>query len=220
MTKTRVLIADDNVDSAQLLGDSLTRRGCLCEIVSSSDRALNIVRNLFCDLVICDIRVGGMNDFELLDQIKNLQPNLPVIIGTGIITILEAVEAIKRGAFQYIEKPFNISDLLGFIVQATLDSPRDHRTTPLPPNVLAVANGELEQTSSIMRELVESIALVARSNAAVLLLGESGTGKERVARSIHARGPRASQPFVAVNTSAIPEPVSYTHLTLPTKRIV
>jgi transcriptional regulator with GAF, ATPase, and Fis domain len=72
-------------------------------------------------------------------------------------------------------------------------------------NVLAVANGELEQTSSIMQELVESIALVARSNAAVLILGESGTGKERVARSIHARGPRASQPFVAVNTSAIPE---------------
>ena len=205
MTKTRVLIADDNVDSAQLLGDSLTRRGCLCEIVTSSDRALNIVRNLSCDLVICDIRIGGMNDFELLDQIKNLQPNLPVIIGTGIITILEAVEATKHGAFQYIEKPFNISDLLGFIVQATLDSPRDRGTTPLPPNVLAVASGELEQTSSIMQELVESIALVARSNAAVLILGESGTGKERVARSIHARGPRASQPFVAVNTSAIPE---------------
>jgi len=203
--KTRVLIADDKVDSAQLMGDSLAQRGCLCEIVSSAEGALNIVRNHACDLVICDMQLEGMNDFELLDQIKNLQPNLPVIIGTGIINVLEAIEAIKHGAFQYIEKPFNVCDLLGFIVQATLDSPRDRRTTPPPRHALEAVNGDLEQTSSIMRELVESVALVARSSAAVLILGESGTGKERVARAIHAGGPRASQPFVAINTSAIPE---------------
>jgi two-component system response regulator HydG len=203
--KTRVLIADDNVDSAQLLGDSLTQRGCLCEIVSSAEGALNVVRNHACDLVICDMQLEDMNDFELLDQIKNLQPNLPIIIGAGIINVLEAIEAIKHGAFQYIEKPFNTSDLLGFIVQATLDSPRGSRTTPPPRHALEAVNGDLEQTSSIMRELVESIALVARSSAAVLILGESGTGKERVARAIHVGGPRASQPFIAVNTSAIPE---------------
>jgi DNA-binding NtrC family response regulator len=71
----------------------------------------------------------------------------------------------------------------------------------------AVLNGELVHESSVMRELVESIALVARSNAPVLILGESGTGKERVARAIHAGGGRASQPFIAVNAAAIPEPL-------------
>jgi two-component system response regulator HydG len=147
----------------------------------------------------------GMGDFELLDQIKILQPNLPVIVGTSNSSVGQAVEAVKRGAFQYIEKPFIISDLLGFILEATVESHRHRRTTPPPRNLLEMAKGDLVQTSAIMRELVESIALVARSNAAVLILGESGTGKERVARAIHAGGARSAQPFVAVNMSAIPE---------------
>ena len=149
--------------------------------------------------------IAGNSEFELLKQIKGLQPQLPVIVGTGVISIPEAIEAVKHGAFQYVEKPFNVSELLGFIVQATTGSQPLRKTIPPPRQVVDVAKGELVQASAIMRELVESIALVARSNAAVLILGESGTGKERVARAIHAGGPRANQPFVAVNTSAIPE---------------
>jgi len=144
-------------------------------------------------------------DFELLDQIRILQPHLPVIIGTSSSSVVQAVEAVKRGAFQYVEKPFNMGDLLQFIGDATVESHRHSRTIPPPRNLLELANGDLVQASASMRELVESIALVARSNAAVLILGESGTGKERVARAIHAGGARANQPFVAVNMSAIPE---------------
>src|ERR1039457_1564919 len=112
--KTRVLIVDDNVHSAHLLGDSLTQEDCLCEIASSVDKVLDIVRHLACDVVICNVRMEGMSEFELLEQVKNLQPNLPVIVGTTLSSISEAGEAVKRGAFQYVEKPFNIINLVGF----------------------------------------------------------------------------------------------------------
>ncbi len=204
--KTRVLIVDDNVRSAQMLSARLIEEGYVCETASSADKALDIVRHLACSIVICDVQMQGSSEFELLDQIKMLRPQLPVIIGAGFLSIPDAVEAVKRGAFQYVERPFNFTELLGFIVQATETSDSHPKTTPPPRKaVVDAVKGDLVQASAIMRELVESIALVARSNAAVLILGESGTGKERVARAIHDGGPRASQPFVAVNTSAIPE---------------
>ncbi len=204
MDRIRILIADDNVQSALLLGNSLTHERYLCEVAPSGDKVLDVVRHFACDIVICDVRMAGMSEFELLDQIKNLHPRLPVIVGSDKTSILEAIEAVRRGAFQYLEKPFNNGDLLGFIVQATANL-RGGGATPPPRSLPDLTKGELVQASPLMRELVESISLVARSSAAVLILGESGTGKERVARAIHAGGPRASQPFVAVNTSAIPE---------------
>jgi len=203
MDMIRVLIADDNAQSALLLGGSLTHERYLCEVAPSGDKALDVVRHLACDIVICDVRMAGMSEFELLDQIKNLQPRLPVIVGSDKTSILEAIEAVRHGAFQYLEKPFNNTDLLGLIVQATANP--GGGSTPPPRSLPDLVKGELVQASALMRELVESIALVARSHATVLILGESGTGKERVARAIHAGSPRASQPFIAVNTSAIPE---------------
>jgi two-component system response regulator HydG len=147
----------------------------------------------------------GMSKFELLDRIRVLDPYLPVIIGTSIGSIAEAVDSMKRGAYQYFAKPFDVNDLADCAVKAMADS-RQFRKTTRPPSVgPGVLSGELVHESRVMQQLVESIALVARSNAPVLILGESGTGKERVARAIHAGGSRASQPFVAVNTSAIPD---------------
>src|ERR1039457_3743604 len=106
MDRTRVLIADDNAQSAHRFGDSLTER-YLCEVAPSADEALDVVRHLACDIVICNVRMAGMSDFELLDQIKNLQPRLPVIVGSDKTSILEAIEAVRHGAFQYLEQPFN-----------------------------------------------------------------------------------------------------------------
>jgi DNA-binding NtrC family response regulator len=122
MNRTRVLIADDNALSAHRLGDSLTQERYLFEVAPSGDKALDVVRHLACDIVICDVRMAGMSEFELLDQIKNLHPRLPVIVGSDKTSILEAIEAVKHGAFQYLEKPFNNGDLLGFIVEATANS--------------------------------------------------------------------------------------------------
>jgi two-component system, NtrC family, response regulator HydG len=201
----RILIADDDVSLAHRLGEALTREGCLCEVALSREDALDVVRRLECDVVVCDLRMKGSSEFELLERMKAIAPHLPVIVGTEVGSIAQAIEAVKRGAAQYLVKPFNISDLVEMILQAMADAHQYHKTTRPPRVVAGVFSGELVHESSLMRELVQSIALVARSNAPVLILGESGTGKERVARAIHAGGPRASQPFVAVNTSAIPD---------------
>ena len=203
--KTRVLIADANVRAAQLLGDQLVREGYVCEIALNAERALDAIRDGFCNIVVCEAQMVGSNEFEVLDQIRLLRPQLPIIVGGHVVSIAEAVEAVKHGAFQYLETPFNFGALLEIIVQAAATVRPQPTTAPPPRSSVPVGMGELVHVSPVMRELVESIALVARSNAAVLILGESGTGKERVARAIHGGGPRASQPFVAVNTSAIPE---------------
>jgi two-component system response regulator HydG len=204
--RTRVLIVDENVESALILRDGLTQAGHLCEIASSGDMALIDIRKLVFDIAICNVQMEGQSQFELLEQIRLIQPTLPVIVGAAVSSIQEAVAAATRGAFQYVPKPFDIEQLLGFIEQASEDSQRAQRATlPATEHVLAKSNGEIVHASPSMRQLVESIGLVARSNAAVLILGESGTGKERVARAIHAGSSRANQPFVALNSSAIPE---------------
>jgi len=203
--KSRVLIVDENVESALILRDGLTQAGHLCEIASSGDMALIDIRKLVFDIAICNVKMEGQSKFELLEQIGLIQPTLPVIVGGATSSVQEAVAAIRRGAFQYVPKPFDIEQILGIIGQVSADSPQDQRATiPVGKHVPAVAIGEIVQASPSMRRLVESIGLVGRSNAAVLILGESGTGKERVARAIHAVSSRANQPFVAINSSAIP----------------
>ena len=204
--KICVLIVGDNVQSAQLLASGLARGNCVCELASSSDAIANEAQYLACDVLIDDVTTPGTRKFTLLDQVKAMWPDLPVIVGSSTGSILEAVEAVKRGAFQYIQKPYDIGELLGYVADATADAPlRRAPTVPPSRESARVTQVDLVQGSAIMRELTQSIALVARSNAAVLILGESGTGKERVARAIHSGGLRARHPFVAVNTSAIPE---------------
>jgi two-component system response regulator HydG len=201
-----VLIADENIEAALVLRDGLAQRGHLCEIASSSDKALIDIRKLVFDIAICNVQMEGQSKFELLEQIGLIQPSLPVIVGAATTSMQEAVAAARCGAFQYVQKPFDIEQLLDFIEQVSEDSQRDQRATiPVSKPVRAVPSGGIVQASPSMRELVESIGLVARSSAAVLILGESGTGKERVARAIHAESSRAAQPFIAVNSSAIPE---------------
>jgi two-component system response regulator HydG len=166
---------------------------------------LDVLRASECDVVICELPVPGEGIFEALAQLKAAQPHLPVIIRTSSGSIAEAVGAIKHGAYQYLAAPIDEDAFAALVVQAWNDSRQVTRTTRPPRVAPDLLTGELEHASSIMRELVESVALVARSNAPVLIVGETGTGKERVARAIHEGGPRAHQPFIAVNTSAIPD---------------
>lgn len=201
----RVLIAGDDASSAQRLGENLTEIGCSSESAMSREGALDVVRRCACDVVVCDVRMQDMLEFELLERIKQLQPHLPVIVGAAGGSIAEAVDAMKRGAYHYLAKPFNVSELADFVIQATTESRQLRKSTRPPRLAPGVLSGELVQESAVMRELIDSIALVARSSSPVLILGESGTGKERVARAIHTGGSRASQPFVAVNTAAIPD---------------
>ena len=138
--ENRVLIVDDSLDSAQTLSDCLTREGCLCEMATNGDRALNVVRGHGCDVVICDVRIGIMNEFELLKQIKAIMPQLPVIVGTAINSTAAQDEAEKYGAYHYAEKPFEIRELLTLIARASADSRRFRKTTRPPGRVPEVSD--------------------------------------------------------------------------------
>jgi two-component system response regulator HydG len=157
--------------------------------------------------VICDVIMAGMNGLELLDRLRRTHPALPFIVITAKSTVRDAVDAIKRGAFEYLVKPCDAEALRRSVSEA-LDS-RHHQseTTSVASHAVPAVREHwtLVGSGPSMRTLQTTIDFVARSSAAVLVVGETGVGKELVARAIHARGARRDRPFVAVNTSAIPQ---------------
>jgi two-component system, NtrC family, response regulator HydG len=198
----RVLIADDDFEAARALAQDLVRRGHFCELARTPVSALAIMARAACDVVVCDARIDAGEHFGLLAKLKQAYPRLPVIILTALGTTADAVDAIKHGAFQFLLKPCLVDDLHRHIYQAVAECEEIQRRFS---SSTAAGAGEMVHESAVMKALMETIALVAVSSAPVLIVGETGTGKERVARAIHARGPRRARPFVPVNTSAIPE---------------
>jgi two-component system response regulator HydG len=204
MHNVRVLIVEDGFSAAHALAASLARDGYAYELVGGSRGALETIKRVPCDVIVCPVRANGMNRFELLDRLKRTHPEVQAIVAGQQGTIEEAVDATKHGAFHYVAEPFDPGELRTLVVRA-IDAQH------APPRFSHGAHEALEdlpeivQESPAMRALGETISLIAASTAPVLVLGESGTGKERVARAIHARSARHGRPFVALNTSAIPE---------------
>jgi two-component system response regulator HydG len=199
---TRVLIVDDDLDSREALGQVFSGDGETSELVGSAAAALDVLARGTFDAVISDVRMDGMNGLELLDRVKGSQPLLPFIVITGKGGVHDAVDAIKRGAFEYMVKPCDADELRAMVIGAIGDRRRrvgDGRTPP-PAHIM---NWELIGPGTAMRALHASIDRVATSSAPVLITGETGVGKELVARAIHARGERRDRPFIAVNTSAV-----------------
>ena len=219
--RPRVLIVDDDLDTSEGLSTLLNRDGYSCERASSGLDALQVITRGSFDVVVSDVKMPGMSGLDLLDRIIKIHPMLPVILCTGFSEIAGAVDATKRGAFQYLQKPCDFSALKVIVASAIrerrvaavpvstdggsklhLARPRGkalkgHAEAAAPPLMLGV--------DPAMLTLQQSIASVAASSAPVLILGESGTGKDLVARAIHAAGARRDHAFVAVNVSAIPE---------------
>jgi two-component system response regulator HydG len=202
---TRVLIVDDDLEMREALGMVLSGEGQTCDLVANARAALEVIAGQAFDVVISDVRMAGMNGLELLDQVKTTQPSLPFILITAVGAVPDAVDAMKRGAFDYVTKPFDAAELRTMVIRAISARHRNdsddgaRRTLPLADT----ANCEMVGTGPVMRALHASIDLVAASSAPVLITGETGVGKELVARAIHARSERHDSPFVAVNTSAV-----------------
>jgi two-component system response regulator HydG len=201
---SRVLIVDDDHDMREALGDLFTGEGHACELTADAATALKMVDQSTFDVVVSDVRMEGMDGLDMLDRLKRSHPALPVIVVTAHGDIRQAVEAAKRGAFEYLLKPCEPGDLHRVVTRA-LDARRHPREAPrIDPPTPQLPDAYLLGASPAMRNLQTAIAFVARSSAPVLVTGETGVGKELVARAIHAQGARSSRPFVAVNTSAIP----------------
>jgi two-component system response regulator HydG len=202
--QSRLLIVDDDAEMRQALEAMFSADGRGCELAADGTTALEIVERQTFDVVISDIRMDGMNGLELLDSVKRSHPALPFIVVTGVGAIPQAVDAIKRGAFEYLVKPYD-ADQLRSIVASALDGRRHPgESARLTERPTAIGKPELVGAGAAMRTLQSTIDFVAKSSAPVLVTGETGVGKELVARAIHARSARRAQPFVAVNTSAIP----------------
>ena len=177
------------------------------------DSALKMFSSTKPDLVIADIEMPGKSGLDLLHDIKALSPTTPVIIITAFGSGERVIKAMKYGAFDYFEKPFEIPKLKRLIDEA-LKSVSPPAPDKLPGKQIAVSvagennpynSGIIIGESSAMKDVFKLIGRVAASDASILVTGESGTGKEMVARAIHDYSDRANQPFIAVNCAAIPE---------------
>jgi two-component system, NtrC family, nitrogen regulation response regulator NtrX len=198
-----ILIVDDEADIRDLVGGILEDEGFVIRYAGDSDGALDAFRTRRPDLVVLDVWLQGsrMDGLEILSVIQGIDPTIPVVLISGHGTIETAVSALKRGAFDFIEKPFK-SDRLILIVQRALDSARLRRENQTL-RARAVASDDLIGDSSIMMQLRASIDKIAPMNSRVMISGPAGSGKEVVARALHAGSQRADGPFVVISAASI-----------------
>jgi DNA-binding NtrC family response regulator len=203
-----VLVVDDDRGMCELLEERLRNRGYSVKTLTVPAEALDLVRTQDFDVVVTDVNMRGMNGLDLCRQLIESRPNLPVIIITAFGSLDTAILAIRAGAYDFIPKPFEIDQLVLAIERGVTLAGLKEEVRRLE---LAVAEtqrlGDILGQSPQMRELYGLLSRIADSDAPVLITGESGTGKELVARALHAKGPRAKGPFVAVNCAAMPEPL-------------
>ena len=201
----RILVVDDEERICEAVKRALERTGYQVETRQSALEALARVRKGAPDMVICDIKMPDMDGMSLLERIKEHDPNIPVLMVTGHASIESAVEAVRRGAQEYIPKPFS-PDQIRFLVERAFERKRLIEQNLYLKTELGHARirDVVKGTSPVMQRLFDLVAKVAGTDSSVLITGESGSGKEVVARLIHFGGARAEAPFVTVNCSAIP----------------
>lgn len=200
MPMTSVLIVDDERSMRDFLKILLEKEGHKVTIAESGTKALTILDSQQVDVIISDIRMPGMTGIELLETVKELSPDLPVILITAFASPDDAVLAMKNGAFDYITKPFNVDEIKSVIESATSKTQQTKK-----PQDLSNAFPEIIGNSREMLKIYDMIQRVAPTPANVLIYGESGTGKELVAQAIHKHSKVAAQSFVPITCSAIPE---------------
>lgn len=206
MTKESILVVDDSEGTRTLCSKILEKDGYGTETAADGSEALEKIKADSYDLVLTDLMMPNIDGMELLEHIRKDHPGLPVIIITAYASVSTAVEAIKKGAYDYVPKPFNAGEL-----QITVRKALDERN-------LRRENIELKKelkdkyhydniigTSGAMQKIYRLIDKAANSTSNVVIYGESGTGKELIARAVHFNSPRASEKFVPVSCGAIPE---------------
>jgi two-component system NtrC family response regulator len=201
-----ILVVDDEKNYLLVLSEVLQDEGYEVLTAQGGHEALEIQKSSDLDLILTDMKMPSMDGIELLENIKALDPDLPVIMMTAHGTIDKAVEAMQKGAYSYILKPFDNERLTIYVkkavslYQVVKDNRRLRETVESQYRF-----GNFIGKSKPIRDVFETIRKVAPSNATVLVEGESGTGKELVAKSIHFNSPRRDKPFIAVNCSALAE---------------
>jgi two-component system response regulator HydG len=205
----RVLVVDDEPTLLRALEALLSRKGCVVVALDSPIAATQRLAQEDFDVALLDVKMPDLSGLELLTAVKHRRPEVEVIMMTGHATVETALEALKAGAYDYLTKPFDDVDLVARAVAKAAERKRLFDRTRELEHELRAREGApadgLVGNSGAIREVTRMIEAVAYSAATVLVQGESGTGKELVARALHARSPRRSQPFVALNCGALTE---------------
>ncbi len=195
-----VWIVDDDRSIRWVMEKALSREGIAFNSFSSAQDALDALSGDTPEVLVSDIRMPGRSGLELLQVVKQRHPAVPVIVMTAYSDLDSAVAAFQGGAYEYLPKPFDIDQAVDLIRRALEESRREAEAIE-PVRDLPEILGQ----APAMQEVFRAIGRLAQSSATVLITGESGTGKELVARALHRHGARAAQPFIAINTAAMPK---------------
>jgi DNA-binding NtrC family response regulator len=204
--KATILVVDDDRLMSSTLAEILEDAGHAVDTANSGDQALTAIRESRPDLVISDLKMSGMHGHQLQSEIQRLDPDLPVIIITAFGSIETAVESMRRGAFDFLTKPFTNSEL-NIVVERALADVQLRQELRRVRSELAHSYGldKIIASSPRMVELLGMVARIADSTASVLLTGESGTGKDLIARALHFQSRRGAAPFIPINCAALPD---------------
>src|SRR5580765_5771362 len=201
-----LLLVEDEAPLRQAVAEQLTDRGYLVEQAASGEQAIARLTDFAFDIIVTDLRLPGVDGSFVLEAAVERYPDIVAIVVTGFGTVKDAVEAIKRGAWDFVSKPFQIDELLH-----ALDAALEQRRLKSENAYLRAQLDEryrfegLIGKSPAMKRLFQLLETVAATNSTILITGETGTGKEVVARAIHHNSPRKTHRFVALNCSAIHE---------------
>ena len=203
MAKGTILIADDDRSIRTVLDQALGRVGYDVRSTGNAATLWRWVQDGEGDMVITDVVMPDENGLDMLPRIKKLRPDLPVVVMSAQNTLLTAVKATERGAYEYLPKPFDLKELLA-VVERALSAPK--KTAASAPAVAAEEEERLPLIgrSPAMQDIYRVLARLMGTDLTVMITGESGTGKELVARALHDYGKRRAGPFVAINMAAIP----------------
>ncbi|MET1047262.1 MAG: sigma 54-interacting transcriptional regulator, partial [Hyphomicrobium sp.] len=201
MARGTILIADDDTAIRTVLNQALARAGFAPRATGNAATLWRWVSQGEGDVVITDVVMPDENAFDLIPRMKKLRPDLPIIVMSAQNTLMTALTAAEKGAFEYLPKPFDLNEVVAVVSRALSEPGRKRQTT--------VTERETDELPLIgrslpMQDIYRVLARLTQSDLTVMINGESGTGKELVARVLHDYGKRRHGPFVAINMAAIP----------------
>lgn len=200
----RIIFVDDDAVTCRVMKRNCDNANYICTVYQDAKSCLDDFRAEGADIVITDLRMPGMNGFELLSELRGIDGDVPVIVMTGYSSVENAVEAMKRGASDFIKKPFDFEELR-LMLERTMKTLRLRNENKLLKRRIGQKRNRFGMIGDtpVMRSLFATIEKVAEVSCSVILTGESGTGKELVARALHDFSPRSERPFVAIDCGAL-----------------
>ncbi len=208
MSAKKILVIDNEEGLCRMMSAVLMDEGHAVRTFTNPVEAVELFRPGIWDLVISDIKMPGIDGLEVLQQIKNSEPGIPVIMITAFATVDMSIQALRKGAYDMLTKPFEPDELLYRVRNALNHNELKTENKQLKEKLAGQFNFDtIIGASTILQQLLDKVKKVAVRDTSVLITGESGTGKELIAQAIHYNSPRRERPFIAINCGAIPDSV-------------